>query len=104
MSGTESESTGIDQNNSTATNVSDNLSASPELQSNVTEAVNETQSEPETQDFEQDNESTEANTDEQTPEQAQNSNASGTGNEKSPGFEVIYGVIGLLGVALYRRR
>lgn len=104
MSGTESESTGIDQNNSTATNVSDNLSASPELQSNVTEAVNETQSEPETQGFEQDNESTEANTDEQTPEQAQNSNASGTGNEKSPGFEVIYGVIGLLGVALYRRR
>ncbi|AKB45125.1 PKD domain-containing protein [Methanosarcina vacuolata] len=102
VNGTESESTDIEQN-STATNVSDNVSVSPELQSNVTEAVNETPSEPETQDLEQDNESTAAET-EQTPEQTQSSNASGNESTKSPGFEMIYGVIGLLGVSLYRRR
>lgn len=111
VSGTESESTGIEQNNSTVTNVSDNVSAS-ELQSNVTEvvnetqsaeAVNETQAEPETQDLGQDNESVATNA-EQTPEQTQSPDASGNENKKSPGFEVIYGVIGLLGVSLYRRR
>lgn len=109
VNGTESESTDIEQNDSTATNVSDNVSASPVLQSNVTEVVNETQPEPEAQDLEQDNESAAnesaaANADEQTPEQTQSSNASGNESAKSPGFEVIYGVIGLLGVSLYRRR
>lgn len=103
VNGTESESTGIEQNNSTATNVSDNVSASPELQSNVTETVNETQSEPDTQGLEQDNESAAANA-EQTPEQTQSTNTSGNESKKSPGFEVIYGVIGLLGVSLCRRR
>lgn len=103
VNGTESESTGIEQNDSTATNVSDNVSASPELQSNVTETVNETQSEPDTQGLEQDNESAAANA-EQTPEQAQSTNTSGNESKKSPGFEVISGVIGLLGVSLCRRR
>ncbi|WP_292387765.1 PKD domain-containing protein [Methanosarcina sp. UBA5] len=107
VNGTESESTGIEQNNSTVTNVSDNVSVSPELQSNVTETVNDTQSEPETQGL--DNGSTAANADTQTSEQTQSSNTSdsntsGNGNTKSPGFEMIYGVVGLLGVSLYRRR
>jgi len=101
VNGTESESTGIEQNDSTVTNVSDNVSASPELQSNVTETVNETQSEPDTQSL--DNESAAANA-EQTPEQTQSTNTSGNESKKSPGFEVIYGVIGLLGVSLCRRR
>lgn len=98
VNGTESESTDIEQNDSTATNFSDNVSASPELQSNVTETVNETQSEPDTQGLEQDNESA------ADSEQTQSSNASESGSAKSPGFEVIYGVIGLLGVSLFRRR
>lgn len=98
LNGTESESTGIDQNYSTETSVSDNISASSELQSSVTEAMNETQSEPDTQDLEQDNEST------ADSEQTQSSDASESGSAKSPGFEVIYGVIGLLGVSLCRRR
>lgn len=67
------------------------------------EAVNETQSEPDIQDLEQDNESTAADA-EQTPEQTQSPDASGNESTKSPGFEVIYGVIGLLGVSLCRRR
>ena len=104
VNGAESESTGIEQNNSTETNTSDNVSDSSELQSNVTEVVNKTQSEPETQGLEQDNGSTAANADEQTPEQTQSPNTSGNESKKSPGFEVIYGIIGLLGVSLYRRR
>lgn len=70
----------------------------------ATEAVNETQSESDTQGLEQDNGSTAANTDEQTPEQTQSPDTSGNESTKSPGFEVIYGVIGLLGVSLCRRR
>lgn len=107
VNGTESESNtqGLEQNNeSTVTNATDNISASPELQSNVTGDVNETQSEPETQGLEQDNGSTAANADEQTPEQTQSPETSGNENKKSPGFEVISGVIGLLGVSFCRRR
>lgn len=77
VNGTESESTDIEQNDSTATNFSDNVSASPELQSNVTETVNETQSEPDTQGLEQDNESA------ADSEQTQSSNASESGSAKS---------------------
>jgi FOG: PKD repeat len=72
---------------------------------NVTEAVNETQSEPQSL---QDNSST-ATSAEQTPEQTQSANTSSSntsenGGKKTPGFEMIYGVVGLLGVSLYRRR
>ena len=93
-----------------------NLNASSENQSNVTETVNETanvtevanETESNTQGIEQNNESTATNT-EQTPEQTQNSNTSSpntseNGSTNTPGFEAIYGIIGLLGVSLYRRR
>ena len=68
----------------------------------ATEAANETQSEPDTQGLEQNNGS--ATNTEQTPEQTQSSNTSENGSTNAPGFEIIYGIIGLLGVSLYRRR
>ena len=67
------------------------------------EAVNETQSKPNTQGLEQNNGSTATNV-EQTPEQAQSPNTSGNGSIKAPGFEIIYGIVGLLGVFLCIRR
>ena len=63
------------------------------------EAVNETQSTPNTQDLEQDNGSTATNaeqTPEQTPEQKESTS--------TPGFEMISGIVGLLGVYFCIRR
>lgn len=67
------------------------------------EAVDETQSEPDTQNLEQNNGSTETNA-EQTPEQTQSPDTSDNESTKAPGFEMIYGILGLLGVFLYIRR
>ena len=64
------------------------------------EAVNETQSTPNTQDLEQNNGSTATNaeqTPEQTPEQKESTST-------IPGFEMIFGIVGLLGVYLCIRR
>jgi PKD repeat protein len=107
VKGAESESTGIELNNSTEENTSENFSDS-ELQTNVTNAtedINETQSEPSTQGLGEDNESPAANA-EQTPEEntSGSNNTSGDGSKNTPGFEMIYGIAGLLGVSLYRRR
>ncbi|MFB3895009.1 MAG: PKD domain-containing protein [bacterium] len=107
VKGAESESTGLELNNSTEANTSENFSDSG-LQANVTnatEGINETQSEPATQGLGQENESPAANA-EQTPEEntSGSNNTSGNGSHNTPGFEMIYGIAGLLGVSLYRRR
>ncbi|HEY3363391.1 MAG TPA: PKD domain-containing protein [Methanosarcina sp.] len=73
---------------------------------NVTEAVNETQG-PNTQGLE--GNSSTATSAEQTPEQTQSANTSSSntsenGGKKTPGFEMIYGIAGILGMSLYRRR
>lgn len=97
------------QSNLTETvNETANVTEAMNETANVTEAVNETQSEPSTQGFEQNNSSTAANA-EQTPEQTQSANTSGSntsenGGKKTPGFEIIYGIAGLVGVSLYRRK
>jgi len=94
------------QSNVTGTvNETANVTEAANETANVTEAVNETQSEPQSL---QDNSST-ATSAEQTPEQTQSANTSSSntsenGGKKTPGFEMIYGVVGLLGVSLYRRR
>jgi PGF-pre-PGF domain-containing protein len=67
------------------------------------EALNETQSESDTQGPEQNNGSLAANV-EQTSEQTESSNTSENGNTSTPGFEMIYGVAGVLGVSLCRRK
>ena len=61
----------------------------------VKEAVNEIESKPKIGSLEQKNEST-ATSIEKTPEQKE--------NRSTPGFGIIYGIIGLLGVFLSRRR
>ena len=53
--------------------------------------------------LEQKNES-EAPNAEQTPEQAQSSNTSEKGSTKTPGFEIVYGIISLFAVSLYKRK
>ena len=66
------------------------------------EAVTETQPKSNTQGLEQNNGTTAANV-EQTPEQAQSPNASGKGSTKTPGFEMVCGIVSLLAVFLYKK-
>ena len=65
------------------------------------QAVTETQPKPGTQELKQNN--TAANA-EQTPEQKENTSAPGKESKGTPGFEIVYGVVGLLGVFLYNRK
>ena len=67
------------------------------------EAVTETQPKPNTQGLEKNNGTTAANV-EQTPEQKENTNTSEKGSTKTPGFEMASGILGLLGVFLYKTR
>jgi PGF-pre-PGF domain-containing protein len=60
--------------------------------------VNETQSQPSTQGIEQNNSSNATNV-----EQTQSPSSSGNGG-KTPGFEIIYGIISLFAVSLYKRK
>jgi PGF-pre-PGF domain-containing protein len=67
------------------------------------EATTESQSKPNIGSLEQKDENKAQNT-KQKIEPTQKSNNSENGNIKAPGFEIIYGIIGLLGVFLYRER
>ena len=67
------------------------------------EAVTEILPEPNTQELEQNNGSAGSEI-ESKPEQTENTSMSGKENVSMPGFEIIYCIIGLLGVFLRRRR
>ena len=56
-----------------------------------------------TQGLEQNNETTAANV-EQTPEQKNNTSTPAKENKRTPGFEIIFGIVGLFSVFLYRRK
>jgi PGF-pre-PGF domain-containing protein len=62
-------------------------------------AVNETQSQLSTQSIEQNNTSSATNV-----EQTQSQSTSGNGDKKSPDFEAVVGIVGLLAVFLYKRK
>jgi PGF-pre-PGF domain-containing protein len=66
------------------------------------ETVIEIPPEPDTQDLEQNNGSTGSEI-ETKPEQTGNASMSGKENVSMPGFEIIYCIIGLLGLFLYKR-
>src|SRR5665647_1606573 len=66
------------------------------------ETLTETQSQPGTQGLEQSNVSNETNV-EQTSEQTQSPNTSDKGSTKTPGFEIVSGIVCLLGVFLYKK-
>jgi PGF-pre-PGF domain-containing protein len=67
------------------------------------EAVNETQSQAGTQGLEQNN-ATNATHAEQTPEQTESTDTSGNGDKKTPGFEIVYGIVSLFAVLLHKRK
>ena len=67
------------------------------------EAETEIQSKPNTQDLEQNNGSTAASL-EQTTAQKESPNTSGKGSTGMPGFEIVSGIVCLLGVFLYKRK
>lgn len=50
------------------------------------------------------NNASNATTEKQIPEQTQNASSSGIGSKKTPGFEMIYGIISLFAVFLYKRK
>ena len=56
-----------------------------------------------TQGLEQNTETTAANV-EQTPEQKNNTSTPAKENKRTPGFEIIFGIVGLFSVFLYRRK
>lgn len=62
----------------------------------------ETQSKPNTQGLEQNNGTIAANV-EQTPAQKENTSIPGKESKSTPGFEIVCGVVSILGVFLYRR-
>jgi PGF-pre-PGF domain-containing protein len=45
-----------------------------------------------------------ATNEKQTSEQTQNTSTTGSGNKKTPGFEMISGIIGLFAVLIYKRK
>jgi PGF-pre-PGF domain-containing protein len=67
------------------------------------EAVNETQSQAGTQGLEQNNVTNATNV-EQTPKQTESTGTSGNGNKKTPGFEIVYGIVSLFAVLLHKRK